>query len=387
MRVVATAQTRRPPRSPRTPRPDDHHRHDDQLNAPSDDHDDLLDPCDGNDRCRPAGFDRAWLLRGNGRRHRRRRDQAAIAAFQADAGIEADGEFGPVTDAAMYPQLQAERGVRHGGSGTARRSSTCTQGRSTATSEEGPRPPCESSRSTVTSKRPANSRSTRGCACSKRDRRSSTTPRFAREQTDPEKVRFDARPELINKVTWKIPNALVLVGSRSGDEWNGMTTSWVTQVAQEPVLIGIGVDTAAVTHRLIAEGGSFTVNLWNSENTRPFVKFSKPAKRGRLGTQRISASRKVPPVRRSSMMQCAWMECEVRQAVDCGTHTFFIGELVAAGVNDDEARPASMSDTRMKYGGTRARPLRSTCRDSPMVAQADRRGRSRCRGHRGQRPR
>ena len=42
--------------------------------------------------------------------------------------------------------------------------------------------------------------------------------------------------ELINKVTWKIPNALVLVGSRAGDEWNGMTTSWVTQVAQEPVL-------------------------------------------------------------------------------------------------------------------------------------------------------
>ncbi|MGI9529080.1 MAG: peptidoglycan-binding domain-containing protein [Acidimicrobiia bacterium] len=33
--------------------------------------------------------------------------KAAIAAFQADAGIEADGEFGPVTDAAMYPQLQA----------------------------------------------------------------------------------------------------------------------------------------------------------------------------------------------------------------------------------------------------------------------------------------
>lgn len=32
--------------------------------------------------------------------------RSAIAAFQADAGIEADGEFGPVTDAAMYPELQ-----------------------------------------------------------------------------------------------------------------------------------------------------------------------------------------------------------------------------------------------------------------------------------------
>ena len=32
--------------------------------------------------------------------------RAAIAKFQADAGIEADGEFGPVTDAALYAELQ-----------------------------------------------------------------------------------------------------------------------------------------------------------------------------------------------------------------------------------------------------------------------------------------
>src|SRR3990172_189751 len=83
--------------------------------------------------------------------------------------------------------------------------------------------------------------------------------------------------ELLNKVTWKIPNALALVGSRAGDERNAMTTSWITQLSMAPVLIGIGVDNDAVTHRLISEGGSFTVNLWNAEDTRVFVKFSKPA--------------------------------------------------------------------------------------------------------------
>ena len=83
--------------------------------------------------------------------------------------------------------------------------------------------------------------------------------------------------ELVNRVTWKIPNALALVGSAAGGERNAMTTSWITQLAMEPVLIGIGVDNSAVTHRLITEGGSFTINLWDSEETRPFVKFSKPA--------------------------------------------------------------------------------------------------------------
>ena len=159
-------------------------------------------------------------------------------------------------------------------------------------------------------------------------------------------------PELINKVTWKIPNALALVGSASGDEWNGMTTSWITQLSMEPVLIGVGIDNKAVTHRLITESGAFSVNLWSSEDTRPFVKFSKPAVRdgdtlnGRVVREGVTGV----PVFAEAI---AWMECEVRSSTDYGTHTLFAGEIVAAGVNDDEQRAAAVSDTRMKYGGVK----------------------------------
>src|SRR6186997_3029982 len=83
--------------------------------------------------------------------------------------------------------------------------------------------------------------------------------------------------ELLNRVTWKIPNALALVGSRAGDEWNGMTTSWITQISMAPVLIGVAIDNSAVTHRLVTASGAFTVNLWSAEDTKVFVKFSKPA--------------------------------------------------------------------------------------------------------------
>jgi len=158
--------------------------------------------------------------------------------------------------------------------------------------------------------------------------------------------------ELINKVTWLIPNALVLVGSASGDEWNAMTTSWVTQLSMEPVLIGIGVDNKAVTNRLISEGGSFTVNLWSAEDTRPFVKFSKPAERegDTLNGREVFTATTGAPVFKEAI---AWMDCSVRHTVDLGTHTLFIGEIVAAGVNDGEQRAAAMSDTRMKYGGVK----------------------------------
>jgi flavin reductase (DIM6/NTAB) family NADH-FMN oxidoreductase RutF len=159
-------------------------------------------------------------------------------------------------------------------------------------------------------------------------------------------------PELLNKVTWKIPNALALIGSASGDEWNGMTASWLTQLSMEPVLIGVAVDNKAVTHRLISEGGAFSVNLWSAEDTRVFVKFSKPAERieNSLNDRAVRPGKTGVPVFEEAV---AWMECEVRQALDLGTHTLFVGEVVEAGVNDDEQRAAAMSDTRMKYGGVK----------------------------------
>jgi flavin reductase (DIM6/NTAB) family NADH-FMN oxidoreductase RutF len=158
--------------------------------------------------------------------------------------------------------------------------------------------------------------------------------------------------ELLNKVTWKIPNALALVGSRSGDERNGMTTSWITQLSMEPVLIGVGVDNSAVTHRLIRDGGSFTVNLWSADDTRVFVKFSKPAtyEDGALNGRAVRDGVTGAPVFEEAI---AHLDCEVRQSHDLGTHTLFIGEVVDAGIGDDEATAASMSDTRMKYGGVK----------------------------------
>ena len=157
---------------------------------------------------------------------------------------------------------------------------------------------------------------------------------------------------LVNKVTWKIPNALVLVGSRAGDERNAMTTSWVTQLAMEPVLIGIGVDNAAVTHRLITEGGSFTVNLWDSADTKVFIKYSKPAKDdgATLNGRPVRAATTGAPVFDEAL---AWLDCEVRHTLDLGSHTLFVGEVVDLGLRDDEARAAAMSDTRMKYGGVK----------------------------------
>jgi len=158
--------------------------------------------------------------------------------------------------------------------------------------------------------------------------------------------------ELLNRVTWKIPNALALVGSRAGDERNAMTTSWITQLSMAPVLIGIGVDNDAVTHRLITAGRCFTVNLWDANDTKVFVKFSKPARDdgATLNDRPVRAATTGAPVFEDAI---AWLDCAVRHELDLGSHTLFVGEVVDAGIRDDDAPAASMRDTRMKYGGVK----------------------------------
>lgn len=159
--------------------------------------------------------------------------------------------------------------------------------------------------------------------------------------------------ETVNKVLWKIPNVLCLVGSRAGDEWNAMTTSWVTQVAMDPVLVAISVDKKAVTHRLIEEGGAFTVNLWPRDDTRPFVKFSKPAaKEGMaLNGRPIREGATGAPIFEEAV---AYLDCRLWRVVDCGTHSLLVGEVVDCAFQRDEEEPvARVEDTRMKYGGVR----------------------------------
>jgi flavin reductase (DIM6/NTAB) family NADH-FMN oxidoreductase RutF len=177
------------------------------------------------------------------------------------------------------------------------------------------------------------------------------------DETEQTPISEGVNPELRNQVTWKIPNALVLIGSRSGDDWNGMTASWVTQVSMEPVMIGVGVDNKALTHRLMSEGRSFTVNLWNAEDAKVFVKFSKPAVHQvtpdgvhMLNDRPVHVVKTGAPVFDEAI---AWLDCSVRHATDFGTHTFFVGEIVDAGLQKPEARAAAISDTRLKYGGVK----------------------------------
>lgn len=168
------------------------------------------------------------------------------------------------------------------------------------------------------------------------------------EGVDPEE--YDKRRR---RVLWTLPYGLYIVGSRAGERRNGMVLNWATQVSFEPKLVGIGVEHEALTHELITEGGAFTLCTVDREDRSIVRKFTKPVEVDE-GAMTLNGFAFHDGATGSPILDAspAWIDCEVRQQVETGGHTFFIGEVVDAGFQKDEDTPVlRMEDTRMSYGG------------------------------------
>jgi flavin reductase (DIM6/NTAB) family NADH-FMN oxidoreductase RutF len=164
----------------------------------------------------------------------------------------------------------------------------------------------------------------------------------------------DEYDKLRRRVLWTFPSGLYVVGSRDGDRRNAMTLNWCTQVSFDPKLLGISVEKTAVTHELIAGGGAFSVCTIDREDRAIVRKFTKPVDVDVAASTLNGFPFHDGPATGAPVLDqaAAFVECAVRQHVDCGGHTFFVGEVVNAGFQKAEDTPVlRMEDTRMSYGG------------------------------------
>jgi flavin reductase (DIM6/NTAB) family NADH-FMN oxidoreductase RutF len=183
----------------------------------------------------------------------------------------------------------------------------------------------------------------------------------------------DGYDRMRRRVLWSMPSGLYVVGTRAAGRRNLMTISWVTQVAMSPKLVGIGVESGAVTHELLVEGGVFALSLIPRSQRALVRRFAKPVSESLVddatgvgemqGQSVFSASTGAPILD----LAVSWLDCEVRHALALGSHTWFVGEVVdcgeAAGApsgdpgsgdpgsGGTDAGVLRMEDTRMNYGG------------------------------------
>lgn len=128
----------------------------------------------------------------------------------------------------------------------------------------------------------------------------------------------------------------VLVSCAHGGRDNLITLAWCMPVSISPPMIGVAIAPARFSHDLIRDSGEFAVNVpdarllhavWLSGTTsgREGDKFRS------TGLTRLGASVIGAPL----VNECfAHIECRVSDAPVAGDHTLFLGEAVAAAVED-----------------------------------------------------
>ena len=135
--------------------------------------------------------------------------------------------------------------------------------------------------------------------------------------------------EGLNYITY----GLYIVTSFDGEKKNGLIVNTVFQVTAQPAQVAISVNKNSLTHDIITKSRVFAAMPLEQESTLPFIgifgfrsgktfdKFSKvPYKTGFLGC---------PIVTEHTL---SYMEVEVNNTVDLGTHTLIIGVAHIAGV-------------------------------------------------------
>ena len=150
-----------------------------------------------------------------------------------------------------------------------------------------------------------------------------------------------------------MPTGLYVLGSASGGRRNLMTLNWGMQVATNPKIVAVSIETAAVTHALVRDGGVFSLNIIGRADRAIVRKFVQPldddGDPSKLaGFDVVTAATGAPILATAA----AWLDCEVRSSLDLGSHTVFAGEVVQCGGEvDDDSEILRMEDTRMSYGG------------------------------------
>lgn len=155
------------------------------------------------------------------------------------------------------------------------------------------------------------------------------------------------------KTLWKLSYGMYIVCSgRAGAKANGQIANTVFQITSEPVTIVVSINKKNYTHELVSQSKVFTVSIL-SQTAPPALIGTFGFKSGRdvdkfAGIKTRTGSTGAPIVLDGAL---GCLEAELVNSLDCGTHTVFIGRVVAAEIFDDQAVPMTYDYYHQTKGG------------------------------------
>ena len=162
----------------------------------------------------------------------------------------------------------------------------------------------------------------------------------------------------------QMPYGLYIIGSRSGEEINGMMADWLMQVSFKPRLLCLSLENNSTTLRFIRESGVFSVNLLPSTGRELAAKFCQPRQASKVQGRSDSAAAMVYDKFRGvewaegESTRCpillgaiAWIECDASDFFSAGDHTLVTGLVRNGDVLNYEGEPLTQRILGWSYAG------------------------------------
>ena len=142
------------------------------------------------------------------------------------------------------------------------------------------------------------------------------------------------------KTLHKISYGLYIISSKKDSKINGQIANTVFQITSEPPTIAVSINKQNLTHEFIQESKVFAVSILSKKASMKFIgnfgfksgrdldKFSDIIfKMGKTGS---------PIVMENTI---GYLECELINSLDAGTHTIFVGKIINAEIINEEDEP------------------------------------------------
>lgn len=140
-------------------------------------------------------------------------------------------------------------------------------------------------------------------------------------------------PEEFRLAMRKVASPVAVITARTGTTRNGLTATAVCSATADPPTLLVCINRGATAEQLITESGAFAVNFLTEEqpNIARLFSTSKLDPEARFAEGHWGTGMTGAPMLANTV---ASFDCKVVQAVACGTHSIFIGQVAALHSGD-----------------------------------------------------
>jgi ferric-chelate reductase [NAD(P)H] len=146
---------------------------------------------------------------------------------------------------------------------------------------------------------------------------------------------------------------MYIVGAKKGERLNAQIANTVFQITSEPPTVAVSINKGNLTHEFIKETMAFSASILGEETPLAFIGrfgFKSGRDTDKLAGVIYRVGQTGSPVVIDNAT--AYLEAKVSKEVDMGTHTIFIGNIVAAEVINDKPSMSYSYYHQVKRGTT-----------------------------------